>query len=354
LTAPVIASAPGRICLFGDHQDYLGLPIITAALSLRLKLTAWHHGSPGFRFRLASPERRLSAAFDGIPLAYEHDRDYLRACVNVLLHEGFTFSQGVEGNFQGELSAGIGASTAMIMDWLDVLSQLADQPKQLEGNELAHLAHAVEVLEFGNSTSDVDQYTAALGGVLCFKDGSAASIEPLTASLGSFVVAEVPESVSETSSLANPATRNHLLMSDVLDRIGRANPAFSVHTATPTEATEYKDQLGKDEYLLLKATLACRDLTTDALSLLHSPQINHARLGQLLSQYHTYLRDAYLISSAHVDRLLDVALRAGALGGKINTSGGGGSLFVYAPDNARFVAEAMGRVGAKATVVQVG
>lgn len=352
LTAPVIVSAPGRICLFGDHQDYLGLPIITAALSVRLTLTAWHHGPPGFRFSLSNPERRLNVAFDGIPLAYEHSRDYLRACVNVLLHEGFTFSQGIEGNFQGELSAGLGVSTAMVMNWLNVLSQLADRPKQLNGSELAHLAHAVEVLEFGNATSIADQYTVALGGVLCFKDGSATSIQPLTPALGSFVLADVPESVPEINSLADPATRNRL--SDVLDRLGRANPAFSLHTVTATEATEYKDQLSKDEYGLLKATLACRDLTTDALSLLRSPQINHARLGQLLTQYHTYLRDAYRFSTAHVDRLLDVALRAGALGGKINTSGGGGSLFVYAPDNARFVAEALERVGTKATVVGVG
>jgi galactokinase len=33
-------SAPGRICLFGEHQDYLGLPVITAAIDLRLELTA--------------------------------------------------------------------------------------------------------------------------------------------------------------------------------------------------------------------------------------------------------------------------------------------------------------------------
>ena len=28
----VISKAPGRVCLFGDHQDYLGLPIIACAI----------------------------------------------------------------------------------------------------------------------------------------------------------------------------------------------------------------------------------------------------------------------------------------------------------------------------------
>ena len=31
-------STPGRICLFGEHQDYLGLPVIPMAISLRTRL----------------------------------------------------------------------------------------------------------------------------------------------------------------------------------------------------------------------------------------------------------------------------------------------------------------------------
>ena len=31
----IAASAPGRICLFGEHQDYLGLPVVAAAIDVR-------------------------------------------------------------------------------------------------------------------------------------------------------------------------------------------------------------------------------------------------------------------------------------------------------------------------------
>jgi len=31
-------STPGRICLFGEHQDYLGLPVIAAAISRRVNI----------------------------------------------------------------------------------------------------------------------------------------------------------------------------------------------------------------------------------------------------------------------------------------------------------------------------
>ncbi|MCK5402403.1 MAG: galactokinase, partial [Flavobacteriaceae bacterium] len=32
--------APGRICLFGDHQDYLGLPVIACAINRQMILSA--------------------------------------------------------------------------------------------------------------------------------------------------------------------------------------------------------------------------------------------------------------------------------------------------------------------------
>ena len=36
-----IISSPGRICLFGEHQDYLGLPVIPMAIDRRLYLYYW-------------------------------------------------------------------------------------------------------------------------------------------------------------------------------------------------------------------------------------------------------------------------------------------------------------------------
>ena len=34
----IIISAPGRICLLGEHQDYFGLPVISAAIDLRIRI----------------------------------------------------------------------------------------------------------------------------------------------------------------------------------------------------------------------------------------------------------------------------------------------------------------------------
>ena len=36
----IISKAPGRVCLFGDHQDYLGLPIIATTIDKEITIEA--------------------------------------------------------------------------------------------------------------------------------------------------------------------------------------------------------------------------------------------------------------------------------------------------------------------------
>jgi galactokinase len=51
--------------------------------------------------------------------------------------------------------------------------------------------------------------------------------------------------------------------------------------------------------------------------------------------------------------MLDAAMSAGALGGKINGSGGGGCMFVYAPNDPKKVAEAIEKVGGKSYLIRI-
>ena len=44
----VISIAPARICLYGDHQDYLNLPIIAIAIDRYIKVEAKSNLAEGF------------------------------------------------------------------------------------------------------------------------------------------------------------------------------------------------------------------------------------------------------------------------------------------------------------------
>jgi galactokinase len=94
-----------------------------------------------------------------------------------------------------------------------------------------------------------------------------------------------------------------------------------------------------------------RGITRRALGILEQATVDHETIGRLLTEHQEVLRDVLGISTPKIDRMLDASLKAGAVGGKINGSGGGGCMFAYAPVHAELVAEAIEREGGRAYVI---
>ncbi|MCB1314905.1 MAG: hypothetical protein KDK27_03080, partial [Leptospiraceae bacterium] len=67
--------------------------------------------------------------------------------------------------------------------------------------------------------------------------------------------------------------------------------------------------------------------------------IDPQRLGAMLNEEHRILSETLGISTPAIDSILTDCLEAGALGGKINGSGGGGTCFCYAPGRVDAVSE---------------
>lgn len=352
----ITASTPGRICLFGEHQDYLGLPVIAAAISCRIQMTASAISEPEVSLNLPDIGSRVDMGLTDLPLIYQHDRDYFRSAINVLLREGFQFSRGIEGEVSGTIpiNAGASSSSALLVTWLNVLSRLADEPRELSSKQLAELAYMAEVLEFGEPGGMMDHYSTAVGGIIYLESTPAIRLETFRPALGTFVLGDSGEPKDTIGILG----RVKYGMLRIVDQLRSLNPAFSLATTDVTEITEYKDFLAKDDYILLKGNLANRDILREALTLFRSSAtgttpLDPVRLGRLLTDHHTNLRDAQRISTPKIDGMLDAALLAGALGGKINGSGGGGCMFAYAPNQAASVAEAIEKAGGRAYIVSV-
>ena len=348
----MIVSTPGRICLFGEHQDYLGLPVIAAAISRRIQIEARQTAQTGFWLNLPDIGESVIIPFDGKPLPYPQTRDYFRSAVNVLLREGFTFSHGIDGEVHGNIpiNSGTSSSSALLVTWLNVLAQLADEPRQLAQEKLAELAYVAEVLEFGEPGGMMDHYSTAVGHVIYLESRPQIHLEKLNPALGTFVLGDSQEPKDTIGILK----RVKFGMLAIVEKLKVINPSFSIYYSEITEVAEFKDFLSKDDYVLLKGNIKNRDILRDALTVLQAPTgLDHARFGQLLTNHQTNLREAQRISTPKIDRMLDAALNAGALGGKINGSGGGGCMFVYAPTHPEKVAEAIEREGGKAYVISV-
>ncbi|UFH53124.1 mevalonate kinase [Spirosoma sp. KNUC1025] len=347
----LLVSTPGRICLFGEHQDYLGLPVIAAAISKRIQITG--HRRTDNRVLIHMPDIGKTESFKLLPeLTYDRKRDYFKSAITVLRRdENIRFSYGFEGTIHGNIpiNAGASSSSALVITWINFLLQMADIPQSRSQEEIARLAHRAEVLEFGEPGGMMDHYATAVGHVIYLESEPAIRLEPLTPNLGSFVLGDSGQPKDTLGILK----RVKYGMLDALDKVRQFDPAFDLHTTPLEEADTYRTQLSPDELSLLKSNLSDRDILREAKTLLTSTLRNDALLGDLLNRHQNNLRDAKRISTPKIDRMLDAAMAAGALGGKINGSGGGGCIFAYAPTNPEVVVEAIERQGAKAYLISM-
>jgi galactokinase len=343
-------SSPGRICLFGEHQDYLNLPVVPCAISLRIAVEGTRGTDSVAKIDLPDIDGRETFCMNG-ELTYGVERDYFKSTFNVLLRQGFTFSRGVTCSVHGEIpiNSGTSSSSALIVSWAAFLMQMSDQPRQPTPNEVARLAHAAEVLEFGEPGGMMDHFSTAFGGVIEIDFHPAIAVRPLHPALGTFVLGDSREPKDTKGILAR--VKNRVLAAS--ERLVRRDPAFSLQTARPADLECYTADLLPGEMELLVGTLRNRDLTREARALLgREGESDHRTLGRLLNEHQTVLRDVLKISTSKIDRMIAAALRAGALGGKINGSGGGGCMFVYAPEDPGRVARAIEAEGGLAYVVR--
>jgi galactokinase len=319
------------------------------AISLRVAVEGARRSDTLVRIDL--PDIGSSESFDlAGPLAYARGRDYLRSAVNVLRRGGFTFSTGFDCVVRGDIpiSAGTSSSSALVVSWVNFLARMSDEGRELATEENARIAHAAEVLEFAEPGGMMDQYTASFGGLLHISFSPAIRVERLPASLGSFVLGDSREPKDTIAILAR--VKNRVL--EIVRSLEARHPEFSLQNAPLEDVEYYGGRFMEEERALLAGTIINRDLAQAALRLLREPAADHRELGRLLDEHQKILGEVLGISTPKIDRMLEAARRAGAYGGKINGSGGGGCIFAYAPEDAEAVARAIESAGGKAYVVR--
>ena len=205
--------------------------------------------------------------------------------------------------------------------------------------QLADLAYRAEVDEFNESGGLMDQYTSALGGVVYIEAEPKIKVKKLSCNLGAFVLGDSLQK-KDTQDILGKSKEKVI---DIVNRIKAERRDFSFHNIFSSEISNM-EFLDKHERLLITETIENRDITLEGLRLLEEKEIDSNKFGSLLNRQHAILRDTLKVSTEKIDDMLEAALSAGAVGGKINGSGGGGCMFVYAPD---LLEEVVGRLLSK-------
>lgn len=349
----MVVSTPGRICLFGEHQDYLGLPVIASAISRRIQVEGTHRDDDNVVIHLPDLNSKIEFSLQNT-FPYTQDRDYYKSTINVLKRKGISFSKGFECTVKGNIpiNSGTSSSSALIVSWAGFLDRMSDQPANYTPKEIGEIAYLAEVPEFGEPGGMMDHYSTAIGNVIYLESTPEISVEALTPPLGTFVLGDSLEPKDTIGILA----RCRYGMEAIIKKVKEKDASFSIFTTGLEAISPYNSFLSNDEFALLSANIEDRELLRQGKSLLQSADTKegfHEILGQLLYKHHSNLRDFKRTSTPKIDRMMEAALTAGALGGKINGSGGGGCMFAYAPHNAEEVAEAIEKVGGKSHIIEV-
>jgi galactokinase len=342
------ASSPGRICLFGEHQDYLGLPVVAAAVDLRIGVEATPRGDG--QLVVEMPDTAESAEIDpSTEQSYAHHRDYLRSAVNVLRRGGVRWSRGYTAVMRSTIpiNAGVSSSSAMTVMWLRFLLAVADNPPDFTPDDLARWGYEAEVAEFGDPGGMMDHYCTALGGLLWIDTRPPFGAEPMETWLDGFVIGHSLEPKATLETLA----RIRREVTDGLTRMKEVMPSFDLACTPLAEVEGLFKYLQPAPARRLRANLVNRNITNEARRALDDG--DEVKIGHLLTLHHAQLRDGLDLSTPKIERMLDASLAAGALGGKINGSGGGGTMFAYAPARQGAVAEAIRQEGGVPYIVRI-
>jgi galactokinase len=340
--------APGRVVFFGEHQDYLGLPVIPAAVDLYMNIKGKRSHSHEFHIEL--PDIQNKQFFSSRNIQYKTSRDYLKSGVKVLQKEGIIpENQGVIAEITSNIpmKAGLSSSSALCVIWVTFLAEAFNQ--KLTPKEITHYAHQSEVIEF-NEPGGMQDHMVIAHGYLNYEEFDPIKCTRLMKRIPGIVIGnslEKKDTLNTLASIKNGVKKGleFLEVSHVKD----------LTLADIRYIKPVKEHL--DEYSLntLKSAIINYEITREAYLEFKKGLLamNHQYIGELMLKHHASLRDYLHVSTPKLEIMVQAALKAGALGCKVTGSGNGGCMIAYAPECEIEVSHAIERVGGKSYIVKV-
>lgn len=311
----VLANAPGRVNLIGEHIDYNGGTVLPMAIAQGVQVALGANDTGIFRI--------ASANFDGIadrPMddpAKGHWSDYATGALAKAAEFGWVRG-GIDLAIQSDVpdGAGLSSSAALLTAVLRAGAEFAD----VEGDpvEIARAARAIENSYIGVPCGIMDQMAVGL----------ATTREALSLNTAEESYSLVPVPANWTFAIIHSGV--HRELSD-----GRYKVRFTeCADAAAALGAKYLCQLSPDlianintlpKHLAARARHAITEQAR-TLSAIEAMQAGDAeRFGALMNASHTSYAQDFAASTPKIDALVDDARSLGAKGSRLTGGGFGGS-----------------------------
>jgi galactokinase len=318
--ATIVAAAPGRVNLIGEHIDYCDGFVLPFAIERSVVIAAAPNGSD---------EARVATAFDSEPVVFCVTEDqkigdpkwsnYLRGVVQGFRKRGIAVP-GFDAFIVSSLPGGAGLSSSAALECA-VATLLESLTKtQLDTREKALLAQKAEHDFAGVPCGIMDQFASAFGkdGQLVLIDCRSTETELVPFTDPSLTILVSNTKVSHELSDGGYAARRE--STEVgLAAIGKASwrdVSLEDLDAAASEMDEVTFRRGRHVVGEIARTIG-------AVEALKAGEFS--KLGKLMYQSHNSLRDDFEVSCPELDHLVAKAEAIGAQGGVIGArmTGGG-------------------------------
>lgn len=340
-------SVPGRVCLFGEDLDYMGLQVITAAINLRMHVRGDFSNDEMITIIYRDLEEQ-----DQFPISkvapYRKKRDYIRAAFNVLNRKGFKLDRGIKVTIWSEIPIGRGLSSSSVLtvSFIAFVNELFNFG--LKKEEVAEFAYQSEVIENKESGGNMDHYACSLGfGMHMNCATNEVKILNLDHLARSIVIADTL------------IVKKELVHGDRKQNIVKGIEEFSKHLDFDLRTSKCQDlepffsKIAPIPMKHARAIIRLREITTEAEKELEKGKVNPKKMGELIDAFHQGLVDGFENSTEMTEKIILAAKDAGALGGKIIGSGFGGCVLLYCPGKQNEVARAVEECGGRPYIVQI-
>jgi galactokinase len=315
----LVAAAPGRVNLIGEHIDYSDGFVLPFAIKDRTLVAVRKRNDS--TIRIASAQRRNKiVTVDINQIKPGLKGEWERYALGVLWALGV--KEGVDVLIDGRvpLGAGLSSSAALECSVATAMNHLFDMGFNLE--ELARLTQKAENQYVGVPCGIMDQSVSLMA-----TQGSALLLDCRDLS-----TKNIPFDVASAGlELLIIDTQAHHALTDGGYAERRACCESAVAKLGITSLRELTlDQLDNSRELLTETEFVrARHAVTEMKRVLDCVQAlsdsNFAQVGDLINQSHVSLRDDYTVSCPELDTAVDAALSAGALGARMVGGGFGGS-----------------------------
>lgn len=323
----LLAEAPGRVNLIGDHTDYNGLPVFPMALDRRVRILLGPRSDT--LVRLASgngyADREFEIAGEIEPWVDGDWGNYVKASARILARR-YGALRGMDAVVESDLPAAAGLSSSSALVVASALALLAANGIDASREDLLELLPEGERY-VGTRGGAMDHAVSLWGekGAALKIDFTPFHIEPVPAPADwTFLIAHSLVRAAKSSGAKAEYNSRRESCARALERLAPGSSYTELLRAYSEEhlLATAKHRLSDEDFRRF------RHVITEASRVERAHQAMPAgdlrAFGSLMTASHASLRDDFEVSHPNIDALVEALLTAGAAGARVTGAGFGG------------------------------